>query len=188
LDAQAQKYTHAADLAAKNRWPDFTLGMSYVDTGEALNPGPPGSGTDPIMATVSINLPIWRSKYDAEEREANLKKAATLDSKAQAQNDLNTQLETALFHYRDAGRKINLYRDTLVPKAEQSLSVARQAFEAGEADFLSLIDAERMLLEFELQYERARVERASRLAEIEKLVGAEVEKTQVAQQQGDVKP
>jgi outer membrane protein TolC len=77
----------------------------------------------------------------------------------------------AVFRYRDAGRKIGLYRDTLVPKVEQSLKVARQAFEAGEAEFLSLIDAERMLLEFELLHEQARTQRARQLALIEKLVG-----------------
>ena len=174
LAATARRHETAANLAAKNRWPDVTLGMTYIDTATALNPGTPGSGRDPVMATVSVNLPIWRDNYAAEENEAELKRSSVLEKKRDRRNGLEANLETALFHYRDAGRKINLYGKTLVPKAEQSFQVARQTFEAGDTDFLSLIDAQRMLLEFELQYERARTERARRLAEIEKLAGLDI--------------
>lgn len=175
FDAQAEKYARASDLARKQRWPDVSLGVKYVDTGEGLRPGTPGSGTDPVMATVSINLPIWTSKYAAAEAEAKFSRQAVLSAQTDMRNQLLSKLEMALFRYRDAGRKIDLYRDTLIPKANQSLSVAREAFEGGEADFLSLIDAERMLLEFELQFEKARAARARRLAEIEMLTGKEVD-------------
>ena len=185
LDAEARKFARKSELAAKDRWPDVTLGMKYIQTGEALNSSAPGSGTDPVMATVSINLPIWRRKYAAAQAESETMQRAVLSQKTQVQNNLEAHLEMVLFHYRDAARKINLYRDTLIPKAEQSLKVAQQAFEGGETDFLSLIDAERMLLEFEVQYERARTERARRLAEIEKMVGAEVETAQQAQTEGE---
>ena len=95
----------------------------------------------------------------------------------------------ALYHFRDAGRKIDLYRDTLIPKAEQSLNVTQQAFSAGQADFLDLIDTQRVLLEFKLSYERALAHRAQRLAEIEKLVGEDVPRTdQVTTRTGGESP
>ena len=72
-------------------------------------------------------------------------------------------------------------RDTLVPKAEQSLEVTRQSFESGRDSFTSLIDAERMLLlEFQLAADRARADREIRLAEIEMITGKQVQ-TEVAQ-------
>jgi len=42
---------------------------------------------------------------------------------------------------------------------------------------LDIIDAERILLEFQLAYERAFADRAQRLAELEMLVGKEIPKT-----------
>lgn len=171
-DAQAQKHEIQARLADKRRRPDVTVGLKTIDTGEARNPATPGSGTDPVMATIAVNLPIWRSSYDAAREEAERSRWAAVLEKEETRNQLHARLEMALFRYRDAGRKINLYRDTLVPKAEQSLKVARQAFEAGETEFLTLIDAERMLLEFELQHERARTERARQYALIEKLIAS----------------
>jgi outer membrane protein TolC len=83
---------------------------------------------------------------------------------------LEADLKLALYHFRDAERKIDLYRDTLIPKANQSLKVAQQGFEGGKVSFISLIDAERLLLEFQLAHERALVDRAKRLAEIETLI------------------
>lgn len=174
LDSLARKHEHKGKLAEKQRRPDVSFGLKSIDTGGARNPATPGSGTDPVMATVSVNLPIWRSKYDAAEEEAERNRWAALHQKAEARNQLVARLDLALFHYRDAGRKINLYQDTLIPKAKQVLEVAKQAFETGEAEFLSLIDAERTLLEFELQHEQARTERARRRAEIEQLVGEEI--------------
>ena len=59
------------------------------------------------------------------------------------------------------------------PLGEQALAVSETAFRAGHVDFESLVDAERLLLEFKLVYERALVDRAQQLAEIEWIVGRE---------------
>ncbi len=82
--------------------------------------------------------------------------------------------DEALYKYRDAGRKINLYKDTLVPKAEQSLGVTMEGFMTGSGTSLDLIDAEQTLLELQLAYYRALTDQALRLAEIETLVGREL--------------
>jgi outer membrane protein, heavy metal efflux system len=79
-----------------------------------------------------------------------------------------------LFKYQDAERKVALYRDTLIPKADENVKVIQRSFETGKSDFLSLIDAERVLLEFQLTYERAVANREQGLSTVEKLVGGEV--------------
>ncbi len=174
LLALAEREGIAADLAAKDRFPDVTFGITTIDTGDALNPSTGGSGRDPIMATVTINLPIWRAKYRAERREALVRSRSLRETRKDRLHVLAADARLAFYRLEDAARKIGLYRDTLIPKAKQSLGVAQQAFQAGKADFLVLIDAERALLEFELAYEQARVERAKRFAELEKLAGAPV--------------
>ena len=76
-----------------------------------------------------------------------------------------------LFGLRDADRKIDLYRNTLLPKAEQSLKVTELAFTTDKATFLDLIDSQRILLGFQLEQKRALADRAQRVAEIEMLTG-----------------
>jgi outer membrane protein TolC len=165
-------------LARKNFYPDITLGMEAVDTGEALNPAAtPDSGKDPIVASISINLPIWWGKYRAGEREALARYEAFMDERSDQENRLAADLKLAVYKYRDAERKVNLYRDTLVPKAIQSLEVSMQTFQTGLGNFLDLIDSIRTLLEFQLAFERAFADRAQRLAEIEMIVAKELPRT-----------
>ena len=123
------------------------------------------------MVSLSMNIPIWREKYAAREREARARYLAALHARAQKENSLTATAQRTLFEHRDAGRKIALYRDVLIPKAKESIRSTETAFRAGSATFLDLVDAERSLLEFELSFERALANRAQRLAELEMLVG-----------------
>jgi outer membrane protein, heavy metal efflux system len=165
------RHEHAVALARKEYYPDITLGLDYIDTGSARMPGVPDSSKDPVIATVSINVPLWLAKYRAGEREseANLR-AATL-ARADRENTLEAEAKMVLYQFRDAERKIDLYRDTLLPKARQALRAAMTAFEGGKASFTDLVDAERVWLEFHLMHERARADREQRLADIERLTG-----------------
>ncbi len=89
-------------------------------------------------------------------------------------NSLGWQLKTALYRFRDGERKINLYRDTLLPKAEESLKVTEAGFRTAKGTFTDLVDAQRILLEFGLSFERAFADRSQALARLEMLVGSEI--------------
>jgi outer membrane protein TolC len=158
-------------LAGKAFYPDLMLGLGVTITGQALDPSIPDSGKDPIVASMAIDLPIWWGAYRAGKREAQAGLAASEARRSGRARRLETELEQTLYAYRDAERKIGLYRDTLVPKGRQSLEASETAFTAGSGDFLDVIDAQRVLLEFELSYERALAARARRLAELEMLAG-----------------
>jgi outer membrane protein TolC len=173
LDFLAEKDKAAIALARKEFYPDVTLGVDYVQTGEARMAGVSDSGKDPVMVGFSVNIPLWWSKYRAGVREAETRYEATQQDRQDRANRLSTDLQLALFKYQDVERKIALYRDALIPKANQNLEVILRSFEAGRSDFLSLIDAERILLEFQLTYERAVADREQGLATVEKLVGGE---------------
>jgi len=170
-----RRETSAVDMARTDYFPDITLGLEWIRTGEALNPSTPDSGKDPVIATISINLPVWFGKYRSGLEEARLRQAAAKNSLRDRENSLTADLQLALYGLRDAERKIDLYRDGLIPKARQTLEAGIRDLEVGLASFLDVIDAERTLLEFELAYERAFADRAQRLAQIEMLVGEELE-------------
>ncbi len=141
--------------------------------GRSFSPGdrPSDGGQDVWMVSLSMNVPLWRGKYAAGEREARARYLAAMGVRSERENALTFAVQRALFEHRDARRKITLYRDVLVPKAKESISSTETAFRAGSASFLDLVDAERSLLEFELSFERALANRAQRLAELEMLVG-----------------
>ena len=157
--------------ASKASLPNFTFGLDYIATGEALNPSTPGSGIDPVMVSVGINLPIWFGKNKARKSEAVARYREAEYDLQETRNRLTSFTNETVYEYDDARRKVSLYRDGLVPKAEQSLNVSFTAYQAGEADFLSLLDAQRQLLNFQLTLDRARANAATRQAELEVITG-----------------
>ncbi len=171
FDSMASKEDFDIKLAEKNFFPDLTLGMDYIDTASRSDASPIDNGKDPVIGMLSINLPIWHGKYSAVKAEAEARRRAVLRDRKEKENLLIADLEMALFGLRDADRKIDLYRGTLLPKAEQSMKITEIAFTAEKASFLDLIDSQRILLGFQLEYKRAVADRAQRLSEIEMLTG-----------------
>ncbi len=170
LGYQIDRGDHQIQLARRERFPDFSIGVQYIDTGDSSTPVA-DSGNDPIIGTVGITLPIWFGKNRAKIESAAYQKTAaqlTLENRTQT---LDADIRQALFQLRDADRKINLYKESLVPKAEQSLEVNRKGYEAGSMEFINLIDAERMLLEFQLAHERARADHLIARAKLAQLTG-----------------
>jgi outer membrane protein TolC len=165
------KQSSAMRLAGKQSWPDFFVGLDYIETGEAINPGVPDSGKDPFMISAGVSLPIWfwANKSRKQEAEAQYRKAK--NDLANARNQLMALAERIVFEHEDALRKTRLYRDGLVPKAEQSLNANYTAYQGGETDFLNLLDAQRQLLDFQLQYERSKTDLAISRAKIEMVTG-----------------
>lgn len=167
----AEKESIAERLAKKDAYPDITLGVDYIVTGNSRNPDTVDDGKDPVVAAVSLNLPLWFGKYRAGEREAALRRSALIDRQEDSANLLQSELRLALYRYHDAERKIDLYGNTLVPKAEESLAVTKQSFENGKNSFVDLIEVERTLLEFQLAHRQAMAEKGRQAAEVERLVG-----------------
>ncbi len=172
--SRTQGFSNPAALRSASR---FAGGMGDLIDAYALGKNfssgsrPSDSGQDVWMVSLSVNVPIWREKYAAGEREARARYIAAVSALVQDENTLTSVLQRTLFEYRDSERKISLYRDVLIPKAKESIGSTETAFRAGSSSFLDLVDAERSLLEFELSFERALANHAQRLAEIEMVVG-----------------
>jgi outer membrane protein TolC len=174
LDFEIDRNKRAIELAKKDYYPDINLGLNFIDTGSSSVGNPSDDGKDPVIAMISLNLPLWRKKYDAGVREARAQYYAARQDRTEKTNSLSSQLKLALYRFRDAERKIDLYGDALLPKARESLKVTESAYWGTTGSFTDLIDAQRIYLEFALSYERALADYAQSLAKLEVLVGREI--------------
>ena len=159
------------ERANKNYLPDITLGLDYIATGDARTPGVQDSGDDALSATIGFTLPIWRSKYDAGVKEADAILRQQQFKRDQQLNTFHAETVTALFKLRDAQRQIDLYEKALLPKANESLVATQRAYSTGAAPFADTIDAQRMLLNFELSFARAITDHHQARIVLEKLTG-----------------
>jgi len=171
LSQRVGKNKDALKLAKREFFPDLTVGVTQIDTGDALNPGAVDSGKDPLMVMFSVNVPIWTNPLHAGVQDAKAVLKASENYLENKENELLSRL--ALIHYkvRDALRQSHLYKDALLPKATQVLNATQSGYEGGKVDFLSLIDAQRVLLSFQLAYYRHNANFHQRLAELQSLLG-----------------
>ena len=170
----------AYQLAKKQYFPDFTFGLNYTfinDMPSSAMSSPIGEGRDSYTGTLSMNIPIFQKrKHDAGVREANAKLKS---SKMAYQNMENmTLFEVKDFHFKvqTAERLVKLYRDSIIPQANQSLKAAESGYQAGQVDFLNLIDSQRVLLDFNLAFYRAVADFGTNIAGLERVVGVELSK------------
>lgn len=174
LTRNVQARREGEGLAESSRWPDLTVGLSTIQTGDAVNPSTPGSGEDPVILSFSIPLPVWVSTDDAVTREAQHRLRAARARLDQAYANLVASVQEAAFSRDDANRRIALYRDSLIPRADESLQLTLSSYRAGSASVLDLIDSERALLEFQLSYWTACRSSSQARARLDALVGGEI--------------
>jgi outer membrane protein TolC len=93
----------------------------------------------------------------------------------QTRSDRAAAFVAALVMLRNAERQTRVFEETILPRAEQTLSSSRQAYTTATGSFIELIDAQRTLLDVRLLIVEARAEREKRLAELEELAGVDVE-------------
>ena len=162
FDAIIQARRVGVELAGKSAYPDFTLGLDYIATDK--RPGPTDSGKDALIPTLSMTLPIYWHKNRATVEEAVLRQYSLKEQRRDRAAVLASDFARVRFELRDAERKIALFTQTLLPKAEESIEASFTAYESGRAGFLDVLDSGRRLLDFELSLSRARTDRAIAIA------------------------
>ncbi|MGH7424017.1 MAG: TolC family protein, partial [Candidatus Methylomirabilales bacterium] len=163
-----QRNEQSRALALREYYPDFNLGFQRFQNFQAR---------DGFGAVVSINLPFsfWtKPKYDAAVQEAAAGVAAARADLQTLENLTRFQIRDLLAKARASWEVAVLYRTTVLPQAEQGVEAARVGYRTGKANFLDLIEADRALRGFQLEYYRALVEREDRLAELEQVVGTDL--------------
>jgi outer membrane protein, heavy metal efflux system len=147
-------------LARKSKIPDSSLGfMGDVKASPVF-----------YRPTATLSLPIWRDKISAQIAEAQANKRSAEARLSAEQISLVADVATRTYQLRETSRNLELFRNQLVPKARQSLEVARSGYLAGQIDFFNLTDSERTLLNFELERVEASTQREIALAELSLIV------------------
>lgn len=115
------------------------------------------SGIQEYDTGVALNFPwLWRGKYRAQQQEA---KADLAMAQAEFDNEVNltmVEIKELYTQTESAMRLVNLYEDKLLPQARQLIEASRAAYEAGNATFLEVLEAQKLWRDAQLEHERAR--------------------------------
>lgn len=151
------------DLAKQEFMPDLMLRFKQEEENGSL-------ANWAGMIGVTVPLWFWDKQYSfLKEAKSRLDEARS-EYKA-FENMVLYEVEAALAKAEAQERLAKLYETSFLPQTEAAFKASSIGFEAGRNDFLSLLDSERMLLEFKLDYANVLVDLEIAYAELEKAVG-----------------
>jgi len=168
LFAEAAKIRTAEknrELAYKNRYPDFNLGISPIQVRNRVTEW---------ELMVELNIPLQQESRRSQEREAERMLDAARARKEATANQVLADLAEGLASLESARQVERLTATSLLPQAELSLQAALAGYENGKVDFATVLDAQRQIRKAKQDVIRSQVEQQVRLAEIERLLGEDI--------------
>ena len=170
LDAEEEAYVSQKKTARLEGRPMFGGGVNYMAFSPRTDHGMSMGGMDMVMPMVSVSIPIYRKKYKAMSREAELQRQAAGQRRDNLVNQLTTQWATALRDLDDASRRTGLYREQS-DLAAQTLSLLMTGYSAGGQDFEEVLRVQQQLLDYQLKLVAAVVDQHTAVAMLEMLAG-----------------
>ena len=168
-DAQAAGLR--ASAAQRSARPQFRVGVTTILTGTSELTSFAGQGEDAWSLDLAMSLPLWSGDSKAEEQQALAERRAQEAEVRASALWLGAEAEEALFALEEAQRRISLYRDALLPKAEEALLTTAVAYQTERASFTDFLETERTLLELQLELVGARRDEGKAAARIFALMG-----------------
>jgi len=174
METQIDAAKSRLDLAKRDYYPDFKLGVTYGDrTGD--NPPPRGGArSDFLSVMVGVKIPLYSGRKQSKavsQKSLELQKNryALLDEKGL----VTAAISSAVTDYHRAKQQYSLYGGGIVPQAQQTVQSMLAGYQVSEVDFLNLVRSQMTLFNYELQYWKALSDAKQALARLEAAVGEE---------------
>jgi outer membrane protein TolC len=140
-----------------------------------LNPTFGFTGTASQVVGLALSIPTFLPKVHGMVEEARAGLRAAEAELRQMRFDHAAEVVATLWAMRNSERQAKLFEEQIVPTSQRVVENAREAYTRGTASFVDLIDTQRTLLEVRLTAAEARVAREKALADLEALLGVDVE-------------
>ncbi len=124
---------------------------------------------------VSVVLPTTVRQIEGGIREADAMVRGADATLRQERREKAASFVATLVLLRDAERRAELFESRIVPAATRIASTIRKQYAASAATYADLVESERAVLDSKELLARVRAAREQRLAELEELMGADVE-------------
>lgn len=143
------KASEAQELAAtKQGMPKIGVGLDYVIVGQRTDMAVPDNGQDVLMPMVTMSLPIFRGKYKAAQKEAQLMQESYALQKEDAVNRLTSTYEMIWFEIQKLLDQIILYEEQIIT-SQQSLNLLFTAYGNSGKDFEEVLRMQQQILKYQ---------------------------------------
>lgn len=157
--------------------PMIGVGLNYMvlrprQVGE-MEMGPMNNGGNMLMPMLTISLPIYRKKYQAQQREvAHLKNAAAHDKQFYV-NQFTAELEQIIYDFEEASEMIGLLEEQITI-TDQAIRLMTTAYSVGKIGMEELIKQRQNMLRYQEQILANVITQHASLASFYKLMAIDI--------------
>jgi outer membrane protein, heavy metal efflux system len=168
MEQNVRRSEKVIELAQRNqKYPDFMLGLQYW-----VAPDQKQKHMYTPMVSLTIPFSPWtKGKHDYEVEEAMAERQATKSQHEAMKNAALLAVREMFTRARAAEKSVSFYQDGLLPQAQQAFEATVAAYQTGQVNFVTMLDAQRTIREARLGYYKALVEHEQSIVDIEKAVG-----------------
>ena len=155
------------ELARKDFYPDFNVQYMYQHTAAPF--------PERYRLSFGVRLPIFRSRRQQPEV------AEAAEQLNSARRAYEAQVQQTYFEVRDQylvadsdSKVLKIYREGLIPQATATFHAGLAAYQSGQEDFQTLLDAFLDVFNLDVEYWRTLAEHETALARLEQLTGIQV--------------
>lgn len=156
-------------LARRELWPDLTLGIQYGQRSGPMNTERMGS----LM--VGASVPVFaRSRQFQMREEASAMQAMARADLVAMRADTRGKVTEAFANLTRARNLIALYRNTVLPQAEATVSSSLSAYRVGSVNFMTALESRMTVNRYRQDLFTLVAEEGKSWAELEMLLGREL--------------
>jgi cobalt-zinc-cadmium efflux system outer membrane protein len=156
-------------LARREIWPDLTVGLQYGQRQSEMGVERMGS----LMVGASIPIFAGARQLRMREEAAAMRQMAVSDLAAM-RADTRARVTEAYASLVRARNLASLYRTTIIPQAEATVSSALAAYRVGGVDFMTLLDNRMTVNTYRQELFTLEAEQGKAWADLEMLLGREL--------------
>lgn len=157
------------DLARRAYYPDFDVRLSYGQRDNMLD----GARRDDMVSmTVAVNLPVWRgNKIEPRIMEFQALRDQAINLYQAQSNEITARLRQQVATAEQSLKSVKLYQNAILPQAKLTVESALAAYQVNRIDFLTLLDNQMTVFDYETNLISAIANYNKALAEIDLLIG-----------------
>ncbi len=150
-------------------YPDFMVQLMYKNMANTSN--------DFWSAMVGVNIPLafWsKDKFTGKVQENEINISTAQEQLSAMKNMVASDVQNALIKIQTNKNLIDLYKNTVIPQAEQTLQSTLAAYQTGKTEFLMFIDAYKTVLMAKQDYYMSQMNYMQSQALLEQAVGLSI--------------
>jgi len=176
LLAKHHQYINAAEaqvnVAKKEFYPDFKLSASYGF--RASNPVTGLDRADLASITLGMTIPFGGTQ-DAKLGQRQAERAQATFSLQDQRAKVQAEVGIEVANYQRAKQQASLFKQGIIPQAQQTVASMLAAYQVNKVDFLNLVRTQITLYNYETQYWKVLAQAKQSLARLDAAVGKKVE-------------